>query len=188
MTPREADRRLRLLESAVLTLHPDAELRATDLERWAATVSDGALMRAEQLCGALAADPGREGQPMGELGCALVECACLDADPGDADPVRRSYLAGQPHDPSDLGMAGLRARVERWIADPARAFMRGADVRSWLAWHGVAVEQLSPGELVRLAALLQVLEAHPGEAATLQPDVIWAVIGRDGRRKWHGIA
>ena len=85
-------------------------------------------------------------------------------------------------------MAGLRARVERWIADPARAFMRGADVRGWLAWHGVAVEQLSPGELVRLAALLQVLEAHPGEAATLQPDVIWAVIGRDGRRKWHGIA
>ena len=97
----------------------------------------------------------------GSSGCALVECACLDADLGDADPVRRSYLAGQPHDPGDPAMAELRARVERWIADPEREFMRGADVRGWLAWHGVAVEQLSAGELVRLAALLQVFEAHP---------------------------
>ena len=78
--------------------------------------------------------------------------------------MRRSYLAGQPHDPTDPAMAELRAQVDDWIAGVDREFMRGADVRGWLAWHGIEVDQLGPGELTRLAALLRVLEDHPVEA------------------------
>ena len=50
----------------------------------------------------------------------------------------------------------------------------------WLAWHGVVVDALSAGELVRLGAVLRTFEDHPSEAATLQPDALWAVIGRQG--------
>ena len=69
MTPREADRRLRLLESAVLTRSPRRpSFQPPISSAGRPPLSDGALMRAEQLCRAMAADPGREGQPMGELG------------------------------------------------------------------------------------------------------------------------
>ena len=47
--------------------------------------------------------------------------------------------------------------------------MRGADIRGWLAWHGLVVDALSAGELVRLAALLKMFDAHPTEAAALPP-------------------
>ena len=144
MTPREAERRLHLLEGTMRARYPDPAPPASELERWAATLSDDALVRVEQLCRTMADDPERDGQPMTELDRALVECACLDADLGDADPVRRSYLAGQPHDPTDPAMAELRAG-RALDHRPDRVFMSGADVRGWLAWHGIVVDQLVAG-------------------------------------------
>jgi hypothetical protein len=84
-------------------------------------------------------------------------------------------------------MAELREWIERWISGPEREFMRGADVLGWLAWHGLAVEGLSAGELVRLAAVLKVFEGCPIEAATVHTDALWAVIGSDGQRTHQGV-
>ena len=85
-------------------------------------------------------------------------------------------------------MAERREWIERWISGPEREFMRGADVRGWLAWHGVVVDQLGAGDLVSLAAVLKVFEGCPIEAATVHTDALWAVIGSDGHRKRHGMA
>ena len=134
-------------------------------------------MRVERLFRAMADDPERGDRPMSELERGLIECACLDAEIGDVDPVRRAYLASQRHDPGDFAMAELREWIERWISGPERELMRGADVRGWLAWHGLVVEALSAGELVRLAAVLKVFEGCPIEAATVHTDALWAVIG-----------
>ena len=117
----------------------------------------------------------------------LIECACADADYGDANSVRRTYLAGQPHDPTDPRMAELREWVDGWIAGVDRVFMRGADVGGWLAWHGIVVDQLGAGELTRLAALLRVLKDHPVEGAAVSTDVLWAVVGEHGQRKRQGL-
>ena len=187
MTPREAGRRLRLLEGTVLTCYPDPDPPASELECWAATLSDDALMRVERLIRDWADDPERDGHPITDFERALVECACLDAEVGDADPVRRSYLASRPHNPRDLAMAELREWIERWVADPDRRYLGGVDASGFLRWHGIAIDALSAGELVRLAALLKVFEDHLSEAAAMQSDALWAVVGRGGQRKRHGM-
>ncbi len=187
MTPRETERRMHTLEGAVRVRHPDPAPPATELERWAATLSVDALVRVERLFRAWRTTRSVTTSPMSELERGLIECACLDAAFDDADPVRRAYLASQPHDPTDPAMAELREWIERWISGPEREFMRGADVRGWLAWHGLVVEALSAGELVRLAAVLQVFEDHPVEAAATVTDVLWAAIGEHGQRKRHGM-
>ena len=187
MTPREAERRLSVLEGTVLARYPDPDPPATELERWAATLSDDVLMRIERLFRAMADDPERADRPITHFEHALIDVTTLDADYGDADSVRRSYLASQPHDPIDPARAELREWIERWISGPEREFMRGADVRGWLAWHGVVVDQLGAGELTRLAALLRVLEDHPIEGAAVSTDVIWCVVGEHGQRKRQGL-
>ena len=53
--------------------------------------------------------------PLSEFERALIEVACQDADYGDADSVRRSYLAYRPRDLADLSMATLRAQIDDWI-------------------------------------------------------------------------
>jgi hypothetical protein len=188
MTPSEAERRLRLLEDTALARHPEPDPPATDLDRWAASLSTNALMRVEQLFRTMAADTERGDHPITTFDQRLIECACLDADHGDADPVRRSYLSSQPHDPSAPEMAVLRAQIERWVADPDRRYLGGVDASGFLRWHSIAIDALSAGELVRLAALLKVFEDHPSEAAAMQSDALWAVVGRDGQRKLHGMA
>ena len=187
MTPREADRRLRLLEGTARVRYPELDPPASELERWAASVSCEVLARCERLFRTMAADTERGDHPITEFDQRLIECACLDADHGDADPVRRSYLAGQPHDPTDPAMAELRAQVDDWIAGTDRVFISGVDDHGWLAWHGVVVDQLSAGELARLAALLRVFEDHPVEGAAVSTDVIWCVVGEHGHRKRHGM-
>ena len=52
-----------------------------------------------------------------------------------------------------------------------------------MAWHGVVVDQLGPGELTRLAGLLRVLEDHPVEGAATSTAVLWAAVGEHGQRK-----
>ena len=187
MTPREAERRLHLLEGTVLARYPDHAPPATEIERWAAeSLSVGDLMRLERLFRVWADDPERDDRPITDFERALAECACLDAPTDDPDAVRRSYLASCPHDPSDPEMAEARDWIARWVLDPDRAFMRGADVRGYLAWHGIVIEDLSAGELTRLTAVLKVFEDHPTEAATLQPDAIGAVVGRvGGAARWR---
>ena len=80
---------------------------------------------------------GRDDHALGEFGCALVEVACQDFDYAAEDSAHRSYLAYGPHDQADPAMAELRAQVDDWIVGVDRAFMAGADVRLWLALHGV---------------------------------------------------
>ena len=62
----------------------------------------------------------------------------------------------------------------------------GVDASGFLRWHGLVVDALSAGELVRLAALLKVFEGRLIEAATMHSDALWAVVGRDGHASGMG--
>ena len=188
MTPREADRRrLHALEGTVISRYPDPHPPPSELERWAASVSCEVLARCERMCRAFADDAGRGDHPMTDFERDLVEVACLDADYGDADSVQRSYRSSLPHDPADPAMHAQRVQIDDWIAGADRVFMSGADVRGWLAWHDIVVDQLGAGELVRLTALLRVFEDHPVEGAATSTDVIWCVVGERGQRKRQGL-
>ena len=188
MTPREADRRrLHALEGKARVRHPDPAPPPSELEVWAATVSCEVLERCERMCRVMADDPGRDDSPLSEFERALIEVACQDADYGDADSVRRSYLAYRPRDLADLSMATLRAQIDDWILGAERTFMHNVDVSGWLSWHGIIIDQLGPGELTRLAALLRVFEDYPVEGAAISTAATWASIGEHGRCPRHGM-
>ena len=144
----------------------------TELSRWLAGLSSEALERLEQLHGAMPALGRDDDGPMTDFERGVIECATLDAaEPG-------SYL----HEPAEA-----RAWLDDWITGVDRVFMSGADVRGWLSWHDVKVDQLGAGELARLVALLAVLEDHPVEGAATSTDVIWCAVGEHGQRKRQGL-
>ena len=184
---REAERRLHLLEGTVLARYPAPDPPASELECWAATLSDDVLMRIERLFRAMADDPERDDHPMSELERRLIECACLDAAFDDADPCaaptsrasRMTRASPRWQSCGNGSSAGSPALSGSSCAAPTSA-AGSPGTASWST-------SLVAGELVRLAALLKVFEGHPIEA---RHRVHRCALGCDrehGHRKRHGM-